>query len=61
MLTDTACKNAKWRERIADAGKVEKVVNYLTDGKGLRLEVQPNGSKYWRLYYRHAGVKKRLA
>ena len=33
----------------------------LTDGGGLFLLVQPNGSKYWRLAYRFAGKQKTLA
>ncbi|MBK9161257.1 MAG: integrase arm-type DNA-binding domain-containing protein [Nitrosomonadales bacterium] len=33
----------------------------LGDGGGLFLLVQPNGSKYWRLKYRHAGKEKLLA
>jgi integrase len=33
----------------------------LADGGGLYLEVQPSGSKYWRLKYRIAGVEKRLS
>ncbi|MFN3621034.1 tyrosine-type recombinase/integrase [Sphingorhabdus sp.] len=31
------------------------------DGKGLYLEVFPNGSKLWRLKYRFGGKEKRLA
>ncbi len=31
------------------------------DGKGLYVEVFPNGSKLWRLKYRMAGKEKRLA
>lgn len=31
------------------------------DGGGLYLEVMPNGSRYWRMKYRHAGKEKRLA
>lgn len=31
------------------------------DGKGLYVEVFPNGSKLWRLKYRFAGKEKRLA
>lgn len=38
MLTDTQCRNAK-----------PKVKPYkLTDGKGLYLEIKPNGTKAWR-------------
>lgn len=50
-LTDTKCKNAQ------PADKAKK----LSDGKGLYLEVMPNGSKYWRLKYRINGKEKRLA
>jgi integrase len=42
MLTDTQCRNAK------AAGKPAK----LSDGKGLYLEVRPNGSKLWRYRYK---------
>ncbi|MEA3044656.1 MAG: hypothetical protein QOH47_2494 [Sphingomonadales bacterium] len=31
------------------------------DGKGLYIEVYPNGSRLWRLKFRHAGKEKRLA
>lgn len=33
----------------------------LSDGKGLFLLVNPNGSKYWRLKYRFGGKEKLLA
>lgn len=33
----------------------------LSDGGGLYLLVQPNGSKYWRMDYRFAGKRKTLA
>ena len=33
----------------------------LSDGKGLNLEVKPNGSKYWRLSYRYQQKQKTLA
>lgn len=33
----------------------------LADGGGLHLLVQPNGNKYWRLKYRHAGKEKLLS
>ena len=33
----------------------------LSDGRGLNLEVRPNGSKYWRLFYRHQKKQKTLA
>jgi hypothetical protein len=31
------------------------------DGQGLYLEVNRNGSRYWRLKYRHDGRENRLA
>lgn len=50
-LTDTACKNARSKEKPYK----------LADAHGLYLEVQPNGAKYWRLKYRFGGKEKRLA
>lgn len=50
-LTDSAIKVAKPKEKPYK----------LSDGQGLYLEVMPNGSKLWRLKYRHAEKEKRLA
>jgi hypothetical protein len=50
-LTDTAIRKAK-----PGASTVK-----LSDGGGLQLHVHPNGSKYWRLAYRHEGKQKKLA
>ena len=50
-LTDTAIRKAKPKE------KPYKVA----DERGMYLEVMPNGSKYWRMKYRHNGKEKRLA
>jgi integrase len=50
-LTDTACKNARPREKAYKKA----------DGGGLYLEVMPTGSRYWRLKYRLCGKEKRLA
>lgn len=50
-LTEVALRNAK------PTAKARK----LFDGSGLYLEIQPSGSKYWRLKYRIAGVEKRLS
>lgn len=50
-LTELQCKNAK------PTAKPYK----LFDGKGLYLEVMPNGRKYWRLKYRHAGRETRMS
>jgi hypothetical protein len=51
MLTDITCKTAPSRDKIY----------VITDEKGLCLEIYPNGSRYWRLYYRYGGKKKRIA
>lgn len=48
-LTEKTCKNAKPKEKSYK----------LSDGLGLYLEVMPNGSKYWRMKYRHLGKEKR--
>jgi len=50
-LTDTEIRLAKARTKGYK----------LADGGGLTLLVQPNGSKWWRLRYRHAGVEKMLS
>lgn len=50
-LTDTAIRKAK-----PGASTVK-----LSDGGGLQLHVHPNGSKYWRLAYRHNGKQKKLS
>ncbi|MBT8138807.1 MAG: Arm DNA-binding domain-containing protein, partial [Gammaproteobacteria bacterium] len=50
-LTNIEAKNAKPREKPYK----------LADAKGLYLQVQPNGSKYWRMKYRFQGKEKVLA
>jgi hypothetical protein len=50
-LTDTAVRNVK------PAEKARK----LSDGGGLFLLVQPNGTKLWRLAYRFHGKQKSLS
>jgi len=50
-LTDTEIRLAKARTKGYK----------LADGGGLTLLVQPNGSKWWRLRYRHGGVEKMLS
>src|SRR5438105_14854542 len=47
-LTAVAIKNAKPREKAFK----------ISDGGGLHLLVQPNGSKLWRLAYRYQGKQK---
>ncbi len=49
-LTDLKCKNAKPKDKLYR----------LFDGAGLYLEINPNGSKYWRLKYRFNGKEKRM-
>lgn len=51
MLTDTAIRKAK------PADKPFK----LTDAGGMYLLVKPDGARYWRLDYRHAGKRKTMA
>jgi integrase len=50
-LTDIKIKNAAPKEKPYR----------LSDSQGLYIEVQPSGSKYWRLKYRFSGKEKRLA
>ena len=50
-LTDTAIKCAK------PTDKVRK----LSDGLGMYLLLNPNGSRWWRLDYRHSGKRKTLS
>ena len=50
-LTDAAARNAKPREKSYK----------LSDSNGLYLQVEPNGSKLWRLKYRFNEKEKRLA
>ena len=51
MLNDTRVRNAKRADRPIK----------LSDGGGLHLLIQPNGSKLWRLAYRFGGKQKTLA
>jgi integrase len=50
-LTDIQVKQAQPQEKDV----------WLSDEKGLRLLVKPNGSKYWRLKYRYQSKQKTLA
>ena len=51
MLTNKDIQNAKPRDKLYR----------VFDGHGLYLEINPNGSKYWRLKFRVGGKEKRLA
>ena len=50
-LTDAKVRAAKPREKVYR----------LPDGKGLFLQVDPNGKKGWRWRYKVAGVEKMLS
>ena len=50
-LTATAVKQAKPNSKPLK----------ISDGRGMYLQVMPNGSKYWRMKYRHLGKEKTLA
>ncbi len=50
-LTDTACKNAKPKDKPYKKA----------DGGGLYILINPDGSKYWRMKYRFLGKEKLLA
>jgi integrase len=50
-LTDTAIRTAKPAEKPTK----------LTDGGGLYLLLNPNGSRWWRLDYRYGGKRKTLS
>ncbi|WP_320534801.1 tyrosine-type recombinase/integrase [Robbsia andropogonis] len=51
MLTDVQCRNAKPKDRAYK----------LTDGKGLYLEIKPNGTKAWRYRFEVAGKESVFA
>ena len=51
MLTDVAIRKSAARDRAYK----------LSDGGGLYLLTQPNGSKLWRLKYQYAGKEKLLS
>ncbi|EIC9759716.1 DUF4102 domain-containing protein, partial [Salmonella enterica] len=46
--------------QISTAKPTEKPYK-LSDGGGLYLLVNPNGSRYWRMKYRYAGKEKLLS
>lgn len=50
-LTDFTIKNAKPRAKAYKLG----------DGGGLFIQINPSGSKLWRMKYRWEGREKKLA
>jgi len=42
-------------DRRCNAAKPKDVIHYLNDGNGLRLQVRPDGAKYWMLRYAIGG------
>ena len=50
-LTDKECQNVKPKTQIFK----------LSDGQGLYLQIEPNGSKFWRYAYRYMKKQKTLA
>ena len=50
-LSDLAARKAKPKDKAYK----------LTDGSGLYLHIQPNGSKLWRLKYYYLGKEKLLS
>jgi hypothetical protein len=50
-LTDAGIRKAKPGSKAAR----------LFDGRGLYLEISPNGGKWWRLKYRFSGREKRIS
>lgn len=47
--------------RKVEAAKGKEKSYKLSDGGGLYLQVEPGGSRYWRMKYRYAGKEKRLS
>jgi hypothetical protein len=47
-------------ERAVQSIPTDKLYK-MADGRGLYLEVDPSGGKYWRLKYRRAGKEKRIS
>lgn len=51
----------KLKATTISKAKAEVKPYKLSDGGGLFISIQPNGSKYWRLKYRYGGKEKLLA
>ena len=57
----SSAKSEKLSAIAVKQAKPKEKTYKLSDGKGLNLEVHPNGSKYWRLSYRYQQKQKTLA
>jgi len=53
--------SGKLTDVVIRQAKKEKATYRKSDGKGLYIEVRPNGSKYWRMAYRFNGKQRTLA
>lgn len=53
--------SGKLTDIVIRQAKKEKATYRKSDGKGLYIEIRPNGSKYWRMAYRFNGKQKTLA
>jgi hypothetical protein len=51
MLTDTAARKRKAKDKAYK----------ISDAKGLYLLIRPDGRRYWRMDYRHAGKRGTMA
>lgn len=51
----------KLTQKQIEAAKADGKQSKLADGGGLYLLLHPNGSRYWRMRYRHGGCEKTLA
>lgn len=47
--------------RQVETSKPTEKIYKLFDGGGLYLQINPNGSKYWRMKYRFSGKEKKLS
>lgn len=47
--------------RQVETAKPKDKIYKIADGGGLYLQVNPNGSKYWRMKYHYAGKEKKLS
>lgn len=47
--------------RQVETSKPKEKIYKLFDGGGLYLQINPNGSKYWRMKYRFSGKEKKLS